>query len=334
MGRGPSTRYHQNMHKDFVRGTLTCLKPSVLKRRINLEFPNILNIEPTNQCNLKCTYCPRRKADKGIGFMSWELFTGIIDEAADHERLIMLNLHKDGESFLHPRFMDMIRYAKKKDVAKTIHVNTNATCWNTRTIEELLDSGIDDITVSLDAAWPDTYRRDKGVNCLQKVERQVQRFFELRSKRGLHRPFVRLKIMESDLISQSEMDDFFTKWKDIADHVQVTGIHNWSGAVDDIRVTDESSKVRYPCAIMWYALVINWNGRATVCSVDWNTEINIGDIRHQSLHQVWTSGELKKVRQAQIERNYGKYGVCKDCVVWVSVGDLSNWLTQQKEFYL
>lgn len=334
MGRGPTKDYYKVLNEDYVEGTLTCLKPSTIKRVVNNQFPNVINIEPTNRCNLKCKYCPREKADKGIGIMDWNLFTRIIDEAANYNKLIMLNLHKDGESFLHPRFFDMVRYAKKKDVAKTIHMNTNAVCWTDRVIDELLDSGIDDITVSLDAARPETFKKHKGVDCLEKIEKKVRRFFEKRDKLGVIRPFVRVKIMEFEEITKEEIKEFFDKWKGAADAVQVTGIHSWSGAIKDIKVTDETSPTRYPCVIMWYALVINWNGESTVCSVDWNTEIKVGDIRTQPIHEIWNSAELKAARRSQIEKQYDKYAVCKDCIVWVSIGDLTDWLTEKKEFYL
>ncbi|GAX62909.1 molybdopterin cofactor synthesis protein MoaA [Candidatus Scalindua japonica] len=334
MGRGPTEEYYKVLNEDYVEGTLTCLKPSTIKRVVNVDFPNILNIEPTNKCNLACVYCPRERADKGIGIMDWDMYTRIIDEASEYEKLIILNLHKDGESFLHPRFIDMIRYAKKRDMAKTIHMNTNAICWTDRMIDELLDSGIDDITVSIDAARPETFHKHKAADCLERVERQVRSFFDKREKMRLDRPFVRVKIMEFDEISKDEIREFFKKWNGIADEVQVTGIHSWSGEIGGVAVTDEASPVRYPCVIMWYALVINWNGESTVCSVDWNTEIKIGDAKNQSIHEIWNSRELKDARKSQIDKCYDKYHVCKDCVVWVSIGDLTEWLTERKEFYL
>jgi len=108
----------------------------------------------------------------------------------------------------------------------------------------------------------------------------------------MSRPLVRAKIMEFDGISKEETQEFFDKWQDMADFVQVTGIHNWSGAIKDIKITDERSLVRYPCVIMWYSLVINWNGQATVCSVDWNTEIQVGNVNNDPIHRIWQSPEL------------------------------------------
>ena len=104
MGRGPTQEYYQKLNEDYVEGTLTCLKRETIERVINTDFPLILNLEPTNACNLKCNYCPREKADKGVGFLPWETYKRLIDEAARYPQLIMLNLHKDGESFLHPAF--------------------------------------------------------------------------------------------------------------------------------------------------------------------------------------------------------------------------------------
>jgi radical SAM protein with 4Fe4S-binding SPASM domain len=333
MGKGPTKSYHKTLNEDYVEGTLTCLKKSTIKREINNDFPNVLNIEPTNRCNLKCVYCPRERASKGIGLMDWGTYTRIIDEASKYKKLIMLNFHKDGESFLHPRFLDMVRYAKDKGVAKMIHMNTNALPWSDKIIDEIIDSGLDDITVSFDAARPGTYKKHKGVDCLGKAEKNVRTLLERRNKRGLKKPFVRAKIMEFEEISKEEVQEFFDKWNGVADFVQVTGIHSWSGEIKGLKVTDETSQRRYPCVIMWYALVINWNGEATVCSVDWNTEIKVGDIRASSIHEIWNSPEIKDVRRSQIDGDYNKYNVCKDCVVWVSIGDLTGWLTSKKEFY-
>ena len=84
---------------------------------------------------------------------------------------------------------------------------------------------------------------------------------------------------------------------------------------------------------MWYSLVVNWNGEVTVCSVDWDTQINIGNVNRQSIGEIWNSREIKAVRRSQIEGEYTCYPVCSDCVVWVSIGDLREWLAQREELY-
>ena len=56
MGRGPSKHFYAELNERFVEGTLTCLKPAVFKSRIKIDFPLVLNIEPTNDCNSKFHY--------------------------------------------------------------------------------------------------------------------------------------------------------------------------------------------------------------------------------------------------------------------------------------
>ena len=60
MGRGPTKEYHKNMNPAYIKGTLTCLNPEYIKNNINTNFPLVLNIEPTNNCNLDCYLCCTR----------------------------------------------------------------------------------------------------------------------------------------------------------------------------------------------------------------------------------------------------------------------------------
>ncbi|MCU7834972.1 MAG: radical SAM protein [gamma proteobacterium symbiont of Taylorina sp.] len=334
MGRGPTKAYYKKLHEDYVEGSLTCLKTDVIKSKLNIRYPLIMNIEPTNYCNLKCYYCPRERADKGNGFISWELYKKIIDELKDaNHQLIMLHLFKDGESFLHPDFIKMIEYAKKNNIAKTVRLNSNAVDWKDGFVDEIIHSGLDDITISIDAALPESYKRDKGHDRLKQVERNVNNLIKRRSELGAEKPFIRVKAMEFEHMQQSELQLFIDRWTGISDEVQITGIHNWSGEISGLENTDEKSLERFPCAIMWYSLVVNWDGKVTVCSVDWNTEIEVGDLNTQTINEVYTGNKVKAARRSQIQQKYKSYNVCQDCSVWVSVGDMSQWFAEQKDYY-
>jgi len=71
-------------------------------------FPTFLWIEPTNKCNLRCIICPNKLIPKeDTGFMEWDLFKKVIDEAKDFGSIIALYIR--GESLLHPDLFKMIR---------------------------------------------------------------------------------------------------------------------------------------------------------------------------------------------------------------------------------
>ena len=138
--------------------------------------------------------------------------------------------------------------------------------------------------------------------------------------------------MEFSEIEPDEIKLFHEKWQDIADEVQVTGIHSWSGAIEDITVTDEQTDERYPCALLWYMLAINSNGKVSVCNVDWNYSGVVGNIHEQNIKDIWNGERIKTVRKAQLKGVWDHPQVCKECVVWVSVGNMRDYLSSLKGF--
>ena len=94
MGRGPTAKYHKEMMDGYVKGTLTCLAPDYIKNNINTDFPLVLNIEPTNACNLNCYICPRSRSLRKEGYMDFVLYRRIIDECGSYRKLKMINFLK------------------------------------------------------------------------------------------------------------------------------------------------------------------------------------------------------------------------------------------------
>lgn len=338
MGRGPTKNYHKNMNEFYVAGSLTCLKPRVIEKKITTDFPLVLNIEPTNDCNLRCCFCPRDKVAEryGIHYIDWSLYKSLIDQAdvqaQRYGKLIMLNLHKDGEPLLHPKLPDMVRYAKEREIFHTIHLNTNGMLLGSEQGKELLKSGIDDITISVDAARAETFARFKGVDALAKLEKNIQQFYRWRDELGA-KTFIRVKIMEFDDIEKEEVEEFISKWEPIADEVQVTGVHSWSGAIDKLNITDEQSSERYPCALLWYMLAVNADGKVSVCNVDWDRSGVIGDAHMMALKDIWNNSQMKQIRHNQLKQCWHKPAVCESCVIWVSIGDMKEYFLKRKDFW-
>jgi len=332
MGRGPTQQYFKAMNSNYIEGTLTCLRPDVIKAKISTEFPLVLNIEPTNACNAKCYYCPRERTiqSQGENYLDFSIFRKIIDQISGH-KLIMLNLHKDGESLLHHDLPEMVGYARKKDAAQIIHLNTNGTLINTKTGKSIIENEIDDITVSIDAAREETYQKLKKIKGLVKLEENIKKAIDYRNR--IHsKTRIRVKIMEFDDVKTDEIEFFREKWKDVADEVQVTGVHNWSGAIEGFAITDEQTHDRYPCALLWYMLAINSNGKVSICNVDYDYSGVVGDIHKQSIKEIWNGDLIKNVRVNQLNGIWEKPHVCEECVVWVSVGNIWEFLQTRNEF--
>lgn len=331
MGKGPSTQYHKQMADGYIVGTLTCLSPEFIREHASPDFPLVLNIEPTNACNLKCVLCAgQQKARRAKGFMEFGMFKDIIDQCGEQRPLRMLNLHKDGEPLLHPMIIEMIRYAKKSKCAQTIHLNTNGVSMP---LKELLQSGLDDLTVSIDAMTARTFERIKGKPLFSKVVWNVLEMVKLRNELKLSTPRIRVKIMEYSQ-NANEVADFVDFWKEKVDDVQVTGIHDWSGAIEGLQVTDEhpADGKRWPCVLLWYALAVNWDGRVSICNLDWDLSGTVGNVRCESLADIWKSERMKAIRRAALAGQYRTPRICEKCIVWAGGEDMTEWLKEQKEY--
>jgi MoaA/NifB/PqqE/SkfB family radical SAM enzyme len=114
------------------------------------EFPKVVRIETTNHCNARCTFCPRASMDRKKGFMAQELFGKIVAECVGRG-VSVLHLHNFGEPLMDIRLPQRIRFAKDRGIA-SIKIFSNGSLLCNGLAEELLNSGLDEIKISMDGA--------------------------------------------------------------------------------------------------------------------------------------------------------------------------------------
>jgi MoaA/NifB/PqqE/SkfB family radical SAM enzyme len=150
--------------------------------------PVCVYLEVTNRCNLLCETCPRTFEDlEPPADMSWELFTQIVDQVTGLARAV---LHGVGEPMLVARLPRMIRYLKQRGVY--VLFNTNGTLLRPSKFQELIDTGLDELRVSLDAADAATYKQIRGRDFFARIVRDVRRFVTFQQERGAVTPRVSL----------------------------------------------------------------------------------------------------------------------------------------------
>jgi MoaA/NifB/PqqE/SkfB family radical SAM enzyme len=150
--------------------------------------PVCLYLETTNRCNLLCTTCPRTfEALEPPGDMSWGLFTQIVDQFPNIARVV---LHGVGEPMMTRGLPRMIRYLK--DRGTYVLFNTNGTLLSAKKGRELIDSGLDELRVSLDAAEPDAFNLVRGRDMFDRIVRNVRAFRAMQRERDAETPRVSL----------------------------------------------------------------------------------------------------------------------------------------------
>jgi len=150
--------------------------------------PVCLYLETTNRCNLPCTTCPRTFEElEPPANMSFDLFREVVDQYPKIARVV---LHGIGEPLMVPNLPRMIRYLK--DRGTYVLFNTNGTLLNERRGRDLIDSGLDELRVSLDAAEPEAFLKIRGKDSFARIVDNVRRFRALQRSLAADQPRVSL----------------------------------------------------------------------------------------------------------------------------------------------
>src|SRR5258708_13938287 len=148
--------------------------------------PVCVYLETTNRCNLLCTTCPRTYAElEPPADMSWELFISIVDQIPNLQRAV---LHGVGEPMLVRNLPRMVRCLK--DRGTYVLFNTNGTLLNERNGRALIEAGLDELRVSLDASNAKSFRAIRGKDYFGRILRNVRAFRDLQEREGKDRPRV------------------------------------------------------------------------------------------------------------------------------------------------
>jgi len=150
--------------------------------------PVCLYLETTNRCNLPCTTCPRTFEElEPPADMSWELFTKIVDQYPKIARVV---LHGIGEPLMVRNLPRMVRYLKARGTYVLFY--TNGTLLNARKGRELIEAGLDELRVSLDAAEPSAFKIVRGLDSFDRIVANVRSFIALQREMNVTAPRVSL----------------------------------------------------------------------------------------------------------------------------------------------
>jgi MoaA/NifB/PqqE/SkfB family radical SAM enzyme len=151
-------------------------------------LPRSLYIETTSRCNSLCETCiltfGGREPQKDLG---WNQFRTIVDKFPVLERVL---LHGIGEPLLNRELPRMISHLKARGA--TVLFNSNAITLSPKMGRALVDAGLDELRVSLDASSRDTYARIRGVDAFDRVVENLERLAALKVELATPRPMVSL----------------------------------------------------------------------------------------------------------------------------------------------
>jgi radical SAM protein with 4Fe4S-binding SPASM domain len=289
---------------------------------VPLSTPWTLFIEPTNACNFRCSYCPTGDTEllKQVGrknkLMDFDLFCKIVDDMkAFPNKLRMVNLYKDGESLIHPRFTDMVRYLRDANVTEKIWVKTNGSLLTPEYNERLVSCGLDMIGISVQHVHAQGFMDIAGVKVdYEQYRANIMDLYQRRGAMG-----VSVKIADVGL-TDNDRQQFIGDFSDRSDFIAIEGLHGWSTSeLKDWKLgTDQSfdgtlRQVKAACPLTLYMLAVSSNGDISICNDDWAHYHQLGNAKTDSIMDVWQGEKLRNFRLMHLEGRKHENAACKSC---------------------
>lgn len=292
------------------------VRDAVVRRK--LRFPEVVSIESSSHCNADCIMCPRELLTRSKGSMSLELYRKIIDECAQHRRQIrLIQPFMFGEPFINKRLVEMIRYTKQKLPSVPVNVSTNGSLINPSKAQEIIDSGLDKINIDIDGATKNTFEAVRiGLN-YEEVAENARYLMDLKRKTGSRTPEITVTIINMDR-TVHEIEDFRALWGPTADHVVVQSYTTWTGSVEDRNTgatasTSSEGRFTFPCKHPWEEFVIAHDGKVSICCLDFDFKVVVGDVTQASIYDIWNGEAITRIREKMIDDRYDELALCRDC---------------------
>jgi MoaA/NifB/PqqE/SkfB family radical SAM enzyme len=151
-------------------------------------LPISISFEPTTSCNLRCPECPSglRAFTRPTGMLENSFFRQTIDDI--HKDLLYLIFYFQGEPYLNPEFLNMVKYAHDKGIYTA--TSTNAHYLTEEKAKQTVESGLDRLIISIDGTTQDVYQQYRVGGKLEKVLEGARNIVKWKKELKSKTPFI------------------------------------------------------------------------------------------------------------------------------------------------
>jgi radical SAM protein with 4Fe4S-binding SPASM domain len=298
----------------------------MLKKPLHFGKAFTLSIEPTTACNLGCPECPSglKQFTRPTGKLNLDLHRNMLEQIGKH--VFYINYYFQGEPFLHPQFLEIIRDAKKHKIYTA--TSTNAHFIDRKKADEIIDSGLDRLIISIDGLTQETYENYRVHGELLKVIEASKHLIAAKKEKGSPTPhlifqFLAVKPNEHEipavfsLGSELGIDEVRIKTAQLYDYKNGNPLMPSNEEYSRYRLQKDGTyalkyKTGNHCWRMWSGSVLTWDGKVVPCCFDKDAKHVLGSLDTADFNAIWKSPRYRAFRQAVLTRR-NDIDICKNC---------------------
>ncbi|OQP50364.1 radical SAM protein [Niastella yeongjuensis] len=290
-------------------------------------YPISISFEPTTSCNLRCPECPSglRAFTRPTGMLQKDFFRQTIDQIS--KELLYLVFYFQGEPYLNPAFLDMVKYAAGKGIYTA--TSTNAHYLTDENARKTVESGLDRLIISIDGTTQDVYQQYRVGGKLNKVLEGARNIVKWKKELKSKTPFVFFQFLVvkpnehqiedvKRLAKEIGVDEVRFKTAQVYDYEQdpnklIPTIEKYSRYRKNQQGQMEfKNALNNHCWRLWHATVISWDGLVVPCCFDKDAQHPLGDLKGKSFKEVWHNDKYKRFRE-QVLMSRKNIDICANC---------------------
>jgi radical SAM protein with 4Fe4S-binding SPASM domain len=298
-----------------------------LKKPVQWGYPISISFEPTTSCNLRCPECPSglRAFTRPTGMLQDPFFRNTIDQLS--KDLFYLVFYFQGEPYLNPSFLDMVKYASSKGIYTA--TSTNAHYLSDKLAQKTVQSGLDRLIISIDGTTQEVYEQYRVGGNLSKVLEGARNIVKWKKAMNSKTPFVFFQFLVVRP-NEHQLKDILILAKEIGvDEVRfkTAQVYNYDEDPNQLIPTtskysryrkDASGKVEPKnnlnnhCWRLWHATVITWDGLVVPCCFDKDAKHSMGNLKGKPFREVWHDKTYMHFRR-QVLESRRNIDICANC---------------------
>jgi radical SAM protein with 4Fe4S-binding SPASM domain len=298
----------------------------ILKKSIVWGKPFSLSIEPTTACNLGCPECPSglKKFTRPTGKMDLLFHRALLKSVG--KQVFYINYYFQGEPFLHPQFLDLIKEAKKQKIYTS--TSTNAHFIDQVKADEIVQSGLDRLIISIDGMTQETYENYRVNGKLSKVIEATKCLIASKNRLKSSTPHLIFQFLAVRQ-NEHEVPSVFKLAKEIGIkevRIKTAQLYDYKNGNTLMPENDEFSRYKLTsngtyvlkyrtgnhCWRMWSSSVLTWDGKVVPCCFDKDAQHVLGSIIEKDFDLIWRSEKYHSFRKA-ILKNRNGIDICQNC---------------------
>lgn len=99
----------------------------------------------------------------------------------------------------------------------------------------------------------------------------------------------------------------------MVDRVDVTRAHNWGGNEEVAGGSRPKAQTGFQCMRLWQTMTVLWDGRVSICCLDYEGSEIVGDLRTSTMREIWEGERLAQIRAWHTRGEFGTVPICANC---------------------